>query len=218
MTLDLNMYLDYDIETQHNPILQNLRAETTDPDHVGAYVQIYKSIPKGGDNTLLEIGPAGGYGIYKMKQFGFKVRALSIIKEDIDNLAKFDIAGDVGDMHSMPYEDASYSHVLASHVLEHSPAPYIALKEMYRVLKNPGYLVLVLPPWNAILNGIRIADYSHHLFCVPPEGVKFFIKKAGFTLCKYEDIPQFTTKMVGDTKKRVIEYHHEFYLCIKGSF
>jgi SAM-dependent methyltransferase len=213
--MDLDKYVDKDIETKHHGVAENLWALQNDPDHNGAQVSIYRSIPKLGNNKLLEIGPAGGFGSYFMRSLGFDVKAISIIQQDVDNLKKYNIPADLGDMHTLPYGDGSFSHVLASHVLEHSPAPLIVLKEIFRVLSTPGYLIIILPPWNSSLNGMKIADYSHHVACLTPDSWKFLLKKVGFQLEKYEEVPQFTTK---PGTGRVIEYHHEYYLCRKGQY
>lgn len=50
-----------------------------------------------------------------------------------------------GDIHHLPYRDASVNLVLLSHVLEHSPEPADLLKEIARVLAPRGELVVVVP-------------------------------------------------------------------------
>lgn len=46
------------------------------------------------------------------------------------------------DILSMPFADGSFDVVMAAHVIEHLPAPQLALKEMVRVLKPGGMLFL----------------------------------------------------------------------------
>ena len=50
-----------------------------------------------------------------------------------------------GDIAALPFRDASFDALLASHVMEHLPEPQRALAEMARVLK-PGGVVLLLTP------------------------------------------------------------------------
>ena len=50
-----------------------------------------------------------------------------------------------GDIGALPFRDASFDAVLASHVMEHLPQPGRAVAEMARVLK-PGGIVLLLTP------------------------------------------------------------------------
>lgn len=45
----------------------------------------------------------------------------------------------------LPYADASFDRVIATHVLEHIPEPHLALGEWARVVKPGGVLSLILP-------------------------------------------------------------------------
>ena len=49
------------------------------------------------------------------------------------------------DMHGMPFWDASYDCVFASHVLEHAHDPALALTEVCRVLRSGGLLWAAWP-------------------------------------------------------------------------
>lgn len=50
-----------------------------------------------------------------------------------------------GDIESMPFEDASFSTVVCTEVLEHVPYPAMALSEIHRVLKPGGVLIGSVP-------------------------------------------------------------------------
>lgn len=220
--MDVSKYLDYRDHSHHHAIDQNIRAETRAPEFNSAFRYIYDHIPVLGDNTLLDVGPAGGYAMHKMQQRGFTVRGVSIIEKDIEAIKEKGFDGEVCDMHNLPcYANGTFSHVLMSHVLEHSPAPFIALKEAYRILKDPGLLALVLPPWDGNISMkidgeiVPSAPTWHsegHFFNVPHQGVKTMLKKVGFTILKYEEVPHFTI----EDGKKLIQYHHEFYLAYRG--
>jgi ubiquinone/menaquinone biosynthesis C-methylase UbiE len=51
----------------------------------------------------------------------------------------------LGDIEAMPFEDASFSTVVCTEVLEHVPYPETALAEMARVLKPGGVLIGSVP-------------------------------------------------------------------------
>lgn len=66
--------------------------------------------------------------------------ALGIIHENTSlKFIASDRASVVGDMHALPFRDASFDFVFASHVVEHSDDPTIVLKELSRVAPR-GYL------------------------------------------------------------------------------
>lgn len=46
---------------------------------------------------------------------------------------------------SLPVPDESQDFVISSHVLEHFPDPIKALKEWYRVIRNGGYIFMIVP-------------------------------------------------------------------------
>jgi ubiquinone/menaquinone biosynthesis C-methylase UbiE len=51
----------------------------------------------------------------------------------------------IGDIMQMPSHDASYEAIICLAVLEHVPRPWDAVKEMFRVLKPGGHLLLYVP-------------------------------------------------------------------------
>lgn len=55
--------------------------------------------------------------------------------------ARTNVSFDVGDMHRLPYGDASFDQVLLLHVLTYSQDPVQALREAARVLRPGGLLV-----------------------------------------------------------------------------
>jgi len=51
----------------------------------------------------------------------------------------------VGDIHKMPFADDSVDALICIAVLEHVEDPFLAMREMHRVLKKGGYLFLYVP-------------------------------------------------------------------------
>jgi len=46
---------------------------------------------------------------------------------------------------NIPVPNDSYDFIVSSHVLEHFPDPIKALKEWYRIVKNGGYIFMIVP-------------------------------------------------------------------------
>jgi ubiquinone/menaquinone biosynthesis C-methylase UbiE len=53
-----------------------------------------------------------------------------------------------GDAHSLPFEDGFFDVVYARHILEHCIAPFIAIKELNRVLSLGGHAIIAVPETN----------------------------------------------------------------------
>lgn len=51
----------------------------------------------------------------------------------------------LADMHSLPFREATFDHIHADQVLEHSRNPYFALLEIHRVIKTNGILHMTVP-------------------------------------------------------------------------
>jgi len=51
----------------------------------------------------------------------------------------------IGSILEIPFADNTFDFVVSSEVIEHTPEPYLALKEIYRVLKPGGKMVLSTP-------------------------------------------------------------------------
>jgi len=74
----------------------------------------------------------------------------------------------------MPFEDDSYNMIFSTEVLEHCPDPLISLREMYRVLKNDGYLFLTVPfLW-------PLHEFPHDYYRYTPFSLQKILTEAGF--------------------------------------
>ena len=74
------------------------------------------------------------------------------------------------DMYKLPYSDNTIELLYSSHFLEHLPIRYakMALMEWYRVLKQDGKLVLLVPDLNCIMTKLLddeyLSDYEYNWY------------------------------------------------------
>jgi ubiquinone/menaquinone biosynthesis C-methylase UbiE len=81
--------------------------------------------------------------------------------------SKLDI---VSDITSIPRPDGSFDAIMCTEVLEHVPDPVAALKEMSRLIKKDGYILITAPftslthfaPYH-FASGLSRFFYEHHL-------------------------------------------------------
>jgi SAM-dependent methyltransferase len=83
----------------------------------------------------------------------------------------------------LPYADGSFDAVIASGVLEHVPMDYESLKELYRVLKPGGRLIVTYLPNAASIEEWRLRrrgrnDFHRRLYS--PSGVRAMLLHSGF--------------------------------------
>lgn len=81
----------------------------------------------------------------------------------------------VSDIINIPVENSSFDLILCTEVLEHVPDPIAALKEMSRILKNGGELVITTPL------GSHIHQEPYHFYGgFTPFFYKKFLEEFGF--------------------------------------
>ena len=73
----------------------------------------------------------------------------------------------------LPFEDASFDTVLSVQVLEHTPRPRELVREMSRVLKPGGLLILVAP------FQFRLHEQPHDYFRYSSHGLRHLCEDAG---------------------------------------
>jgi len=135
------------------------------------------------------------------------------------------------DLSSINLDDNSIDYIVSPETLEHTPNPPQLLKEMHRILKPEGTLILSLPP--------RIADFHQWVYetfvgghgdgprkGIPSFVVKKFLKQAGFKLKKHRAILLFPIGPVwfielGNKILDVFPFLKElgvmqFYICSKA--
>lgn len=110
-----------------------------------------------------------------------------------------------GDIHHLPYHDASFDAVILSEVLEHLRDDARALAEIHRVMKPGAVLAITVPhkhysgwfdPFNRIAEGwfgrpIRRGPFAgiwaNHERLYLPEELRALVERSGFTVEKVEE-------------------------------
>ncbi|MBI3255355.1 MAG: methyltransferase domain-containing protein [Candidatus Andersenbacteria bacterium] len=82
----------------------------------------------------------------------------------------------LADIQLMPVGDASFDTVLSAEVLEHVPDPEKALREMYRVLKPGGKLVMSIP------HLMYLHNEPHDFYRYTKYGLRILLERVGFVI------------------------------------
>jgi ubiquinone/menaquinone biosynthesis C-methylase UbiE len=107
------------------------------------------------EKRVLEIGCGrGGFACWLSTQsarpeeivaIDFAAAAIRKGQEYAAELGASNITWQVGDIQSIPHPEASFDTVFSSETIEHVPSPRRAIKELARVLKPGGRLLLTTP-------------------------------------------------------------------------
>lgn len=128
------------------------------------------------DKTILIIGDAFAHEGRFLRTQGFQ-NITSTIKHEREAKVGYPV---ICDIHALPFDDGEFDFVYCSHVLEHSIAPMIALKEIHRVLKKDGEGLFWMP------FGVASQNEPYHYSCFRPSIWKNLIFKSNFSLTKEE--------------------------------
>ena len=161
--------------------------------------------PKEGE-SIIDLGCGTGYYLYllnnlsvdlKLTGFDYDKRALDEAKLMLTD-SKINFVA--GDMHKMGFEDNTFDKAVSSEVLEHLEKDNVALKEIFRILKPGGVLVISVPsinypffwdPLNWILQhifnthiktGFFSGIWSGHIRLYSLNEIRSKIEKAGFKI------------------------------------
>lgn len=168
--------------------------------------------PKKGER-IIDLGCGTGYYLFLLSNLGIKLNLTGFdydekaIKEAHDLLYEKKIKFISGDLHKIPFKDNSFDKAVMSEVLEHVDNDKKVLREVYRILKPNGILVISVPsinypffwdPINFILQhffkihiqrGFFSGFWSGHLRLYSLPDLKIKIEKVGF---KIEDVEELT--------------------------
>jgi len=135
-------------------------------------------------SSVLDIGCGDGQLLHILQErnSGLRLAGLTV---NPDEKARIDPRIDVriGDMHQLPWCDASFDAVLCRHSLEHSISPLSALFEANRVLKPAGLLYVVVPaPYSE-----WVIQWPSHFSVLPRALWGKLFQDAGFEILEVRD-------------------------------
>lgn len=170
---------------------------------------------KDGDK-ILDAGCGDGFYLHLLSRLGkyqitgldFDKNALKSAKKNLKGVKNVTIMH--GSVLELPFKANSFNKVILTEVAEHLPDDLQGLKEIYRVLKPGGTLVLTVPnhnypllwdPVNKVLeattgkhikSGFWAGIWNQHIRLYYPEEIKKVVKKAGFKIKLVESVTHYS--------------------------
>jgi SAM-dependent methyltransferase len=150
-------------------------------------IKIIETKYDSGYGTLLDVGCGYGFFLELAIKKGWDVYGVEPCKHARQLAAAKGINNISEDLFSGKYEDEMFDVITMFYVLEHLPDPMRYLKEINRILKPGGILLLRLPHTTPLVNLLkvfripnRLYDAPSHLSDFSPSTIALALQKAGF--------------------------------------
>lgn len=145
---------------------------------------------------ILDAGSGDGNNInfllnfFASRKIKVKLTALDYNKVRLKRLSKIkNIKVEYGNLLNLKHSKEKFDFILCSHVIEHIEKCDDALRELNRVLKKDGFLILSVPNEGCLLSQLRnnilqrkILQYTDHKHFFTKKSLLTLSKKAGFKL------------------------------------
>ncbi len=139
------------------------------------------------NGSLFDIGAATGFFLKLAKDRGFKVSGVEMSDHAASMARSKGIDVATGDLMSLNLDSNSYDVVTMLDVLEHMSDPFVELREVKRILKPNGLVVINSPDGQSLLAKILKTNWHlvlppEHLFYFSQKNLAMFMKKNGFSV------------------------------------
>ena len=145
-------------------------------------------VPSGASLEILDVGCGSGANSRALAAKGHTVHGVDLSEAAIERYRLEGFEGRVSDIENgLDYPDASFDIVFCSEVIEHMTSPEVLVRDMNRVLKPAGQLVLSTPNsafWLYRLLGIfgyTVSELQH------PKHFQFFSRRSLLKLLENAD-------------------------------
>ncbi|MBI5492392.1 MAG: class I SAM-dependent methyltransferase [Deltaproteobacteria bacterium] len=170
---------------------------------------VFERLFKSGElkgKVLLDAGSGTGWFSRRAVELGARVTSLDVGEKILNEVKKkCDTVRVVGDVTNLKFPDRSFDCIVSTEVIEHTPDPAKAIKEMSRVIKKGGVLALTVPnrAWHfavVIGNALKLRPYEGFENWVRYGWLKKELEKNGFRVVEqfgFHALPFVSPKLYG---------------------
>ncbi|MBL8921452.1 MAG: methyltransferase domain-containing protein [Myxococcaceae bacterium] len=139
--------------------------------------------------VVLDVGCSAGYVLAAARRLGLEPVGVDISTFAVELCREKGFRAELGSLSKLPLEDASVDIATLKHTLEHVPDPLAGLRELFRVLRPGGALLVVVPDadkWKIALmprlgRDLRpeLRGWQHHVY-FSSKTLALALERAGF--------------------------------------
>ncbi len=154
---------------------------------------------KGGE--LLDVGAATGFFMNIARQRGFKVTGVEFSNFAAEKGRSSGLNVITGDLLAQNFKDKSFDVVTLFDVIEHVPNPKEVIREVRRILKNGGLVVVNTPDAESLWAKLLGKNWQ---LIMPPEHINYFSPKNFSTYLSKNGFKILLSSKIG--KKFTLQY------------
>jgi len=149
--------------------------------------------------TLIEIGSGFGYLLNSLKQDGWEVKGIEPLQIGCQyTKSEFNIEAIPQTLEDTHLEDNSVDIFVMLHVIEHLADPTATLKEIFRILKPNGLLILETPRYDTVMFKLlgkreRSISCEGHIYFFTTDTIKQITANVGFETVKIDYVGRSLT-------------------------
>lgn len=135
---------------------------------------------------VLEIGSSYGFFLEEANRQGLDILGIDISRKPVAYAKKQGLQTRTTDLFQAKFRSNSFDGVVAFHLIEHISNPLRFMKEVNRIVKPKGVVLLATPTYGGYLErlmGPRWFSYRHreHLYFFSKKTIRTLLTKADFT-------------------------------------
>lgn len=158
------------------------------PDWLGRLLGmlVYRdAVPYMHDGRILDVGCGGCKYLLAMQSLGWQPQGVEFNPHAVQTCRDAGLEVFQGELSEAGLDEASFDLVTARHVIEHIPDPVAFVREIYRIVKPGGMMVLKTPNSAALGRGWFGTDWyandvPRHLVLFSPDNLKRLAEAEGF--------------------------------------
>lgn len=116
-------------------------------------------------------------GAGEVNRYGKFFKTTEVVRMDVNHGDHVDV---VGSADNIPFHDGTFDSVLCTQVFEHLKDPFKSAREIHRVLKTGGKLLMTVPQTN------ELHEEPYDFFRYTKYGLKTMFEDAGFEVVEFE--------------------------------
>lgn len=138
--------------------------------------------------SILDAGCGYGFTSVFLARYGFRVAAIDrsaarmSFAKKLARFMKVSVSYTQSTLEKLPYQKNSFDLCVSLEVLEHVASPLEVLRELARVTKNDGYLILSIPETISNVSGFRKLHHVTPGFTI--DQLNVLLKKTGYSIVK----------------------------------